>query len=98
MIGELVQSLGFGQRVTLAAVFVIGVLYLFRARSVSKRAIGMIGTMWIGAISVFLAAAAAIYFGWVDPYPSTFLSDVWAAGRALIEVGIDVLRDLLPKL
>jgi CHASE2 domain-containing sensor protein len=93
---ELVQSLGFGEQVTVAVVALLGVLYLFRARSATKRVFSVVGTLWIGTVAVLLTTAVAIYLGWVDPSPTVFISDALTAIETGARVTLDALSEWLP--
>ena len=96
---DILDGLGAGEQVMVAAVMVLVVLYMFRARRVAGKSVSLAGTGWVVFVSVSTAAALAIFLGWVDPSPGEFVHDVlgfvgWAA-KSVWEPVADFLRGLV---
>lgn len=96
---DLLAGLNLGEQVTVAAVFILFVLYAVRGKKAAGSVVGVMGTAWLLSVGISLALAVAILLGWVDPNPVAFLED---AGMALKEAAEwfygpigDFFRDLL---
>lgn len=94
-VSVLVESLGLGEGLLVAAVLIIFVLYLWRGRKWGQLLVGMVGTAWLIAVAVALVVAAGIVLGWADPNPGAFISDMAAAATAFYDVVTGAIQDRL---
>lgn len=91
----LLEGLGFGQKVVVAAILGIFVIYLFRGKKAAGTFVGLMGTLWVITISILGALILAILFGWVDPNPTKFLSDMQAWAEIALDLTTNYVADIV---
>lgn len=82
---DLLSGLGFGEQMIVGATLILTALYLFKGKKAAGMFVGLMGTVWLAATSIAIAAAVAIILGWVDPIPGRFFADLWTATKATFE-------------
>lgn len=95
---DIVGSLGLGSQLTLAATLLVVAFYALRMVS-GARTVGTILSSGIAyVVAVFVAGAAAIALGWVDPsvataseHVTTVLEFVWDVSGGYV---IDVVEEV----
>lgn len=89
LIIDALQGLGAGQRLIVAAVLGLVVMYLLKGRSLARRIAGTMGTLTVITVGVLVTVSAAILLGWVNPQPSVFFEHVRTGLEAVGEVAVD---------
>lgn len=94
----IVESLGFGSQVVIAASLVLVALYILRVVRLGGALVGLLGTAATIGMVVLVVLAVAIAFGWVSPNPRAFFGHMAGVFRFLVEHGVDAVRRALEML
>jgi uncharacterized membrane protein SpoIIM required for sporulation len=94
---DIVGSLGLGSQLTLAATLLVVAFYALRMVS-GARTVGTILSSGIAyVVAVFVAGAAAIALGWVDPSVGTASDHVSTAVNVLWDLTGGIVIDLIEE-
>lgn len=95
---DAVKGLGFGEQMVVVAALVLFVLYLFRARKYGGAITNILGTAWLLGVAIAIVFVLVIAFGWADPNPSAFASDMLKAGQTAIDTVKGPIDDMVMEL
>ena len=94
---EVLSSLGLGESLMTAAVFLFLGWYIIRGKSAMSTLAGILGTGATVALGVLVVLAMSVALGWFDPQPGVFIEDATKVLAGLLDIGRDTLGDWLTK-
>lgn len=91
---DLLRSLGVEGQLFVAVVLLAAAMYAFKGGRLARGVADRTASGLFYGVVVLVGVALAIVAGWVDPNPGAFLEFLGDATSAVVDVGLDVLREV----
>lgn len=92
---ELLEALGVGGSLMVAAVLVLGAFYLRKGAGAATTAATLAASTTTYVVVSLVVLAVAIAAGWLEPNPDPFLAFVTDAFEAVLDIGADLVESAL---
>lgn len=88
---ELLEALGVGGSLMVAAVLVVGAFYLRKGAGAATTAATLAASTTTYVVVSLVVLAVAIAAGWLEPNPESFLAFATDAFEAALDIGVDLI-------